>query len=452
MRQQGRGEERQTPPFPTRHTKAKKASEQRGRLEEEDSQREGGEEEEVGEREREREREMVSQKVIKKQVEEKGRVVVPHCQRRLMDKRASQSMSGIEVKVEVRVASDSPSGQQVCGSPLGVVSGETASDSAGSLQHTGHGEVEEPLSLLACVALAPLRGDPAACSCEGCVCVEGRRVEGSLQSMQLQLQFLMGKAAKLQDCLANGQDQIQKGVLAAAVPRFLYTCQPYFNQLECAAKSTVSQFGSRAFDLCPWRMQLLDFSQQLCDRLEQLVVTYASYNLLSLDESEPNSVSHFCIGQRQLGRLRLSTFLYCRPTPYLARVDTGLYKRMRWNVDRLRDEQQRTSEEQGGEGEAETVGDTEYYFLCYEDIPNEHAIAGGDITGASHDNVLRMWSIGQWVQMNPHPDTEDISDWILCKVPQARYHRLLFLGSAEPSSCSATDFLQQLLLSRQAKE
>lgn len=99
MRQQGRGEERQTPPFPTRQTKAKKASEQRGRLKEEDIQREGGEEEERRRRwgrwrERAREREMVSQKVIKKQVEEKGRVVAPHCQRRLMDKRACESMLG----------------------------------------------------------------------------------------------------------------------------------------------------------------------------------------------------------------------------------------------------------------------------------------------------------------------------------------------------------------------
>lgn len=54
-------------------------------------------------------------------------------------------------------------------------------------------------------------------------------------------------------------------------------------------------------------------------------------------------------------------FLYCRPTPYLAQVDTGLYKRMRWNVDRLGDEPQ-TDEDQGGESkerEAETVGDTE---------------------------------------------------------------------------------------------
>lgn len=72
------------------------------------------------------------------------------------------------------------------------------------------------------------------------------------------------------------------------------------------------------------------------------------------------SVSHFCIGQVHLGQLRLTTFLYCKPTPYLARVDTGIYKCMRWNVDRLRDEQQ-ADVEQGGESETETVGDTELW-------------------------------------------------------------------------------------------
>lgn len=70
------------------------------------------------------------------------------------------------------------------------------------------------------------------------------------------------------------------------------------------------------------------------------------------------SVSHFCIGQFHLGPLRLTTFLYCKPTPYLARVDTGIYKCMRWNVDRLGDEQQ-ADVERGGESETETVGDTE---------------------------------------------------------------------------------------------
>lgn len=52
----------------------------------------------------------------------------------------------------------------------------------------------------------------------------------------------------------------------------------------------------------------------------------------------PFSVSSFCIGQTQLRSLKLTTFLYCRPMPYLAQVETGLHKRMRWNVVRLGDE------------------------------------------------------------------------------------------------------------------
>lgn len=57
---------------------------------------------------------------------------------------------------------------------------------------------------------------------------------------------------------------------------------------------------------------------------------------------------YFCVGQTLLGRLKLTIFRYCKPTPYLARADTGLYKRMRWNVERLRDQQE---EEEGGDAE-----------------------------------------------------------------------------------------------------
>uniref|UniRef100_A0A8C2Z498 Si:ch211-214c7.5 n=1 Tax=Cyclopterus lumpus TaxID=8103 RepID=A0A8C2Z498_CYCLU len=182
---------------------------------------------------------------------------------------------------------------------------------------------------------------------------------------------------------------------------------------------------SKADDLHDWlRVQLLEFSQQLCDRLEQLVLTYASYNLLCLDETKPNSVSHFCVGQSWLGPLRVTAFRYCKPTAYLARADTGLYKRMRWNVERLEDEQQ--TDDESEEVEVETVGDTD------------------------QGSVVRMWSIGQWVQVTPI--TENIYDWIMCEVPQANYHRLLYLGSEEPSSCCATDYLQQLLLSHQTPE
>ncbi|XP_051240191.1 UPF0575 protein C19orf67 homolog [Dicentrarchus labrax] len=352
-----------------------------------------------------------------------------------------------EVQVEVQLSTDSPSGHRR------DERAETESDCTERLQSDGRREVEEPLTLLADVALAPPCGDHAACSCdcEACSYVEVRGMEGSLQSMQLLLQFLMRKADDLQDYLVNG-GHVEREALTTTVPSFLYTCQPFFNHLESIARSTVTQHSGLPFDIYTRRVQLLDFSQQLCDRLEQLVLTCANYNLLCLDETEPNSVSHFCIGQSQLGRLRLTTFLYCKPTAYLARVDTGQHKRMRWNVDRLRDEQQQTDEEQGGESEereAETVGNTEYYFLCCEDVPNTHAEAGVD---SPQGNTGRMWSIGQWVQVNPDPDTEDINDWIMCEVPQASYQRLLLLGSSEPSSCSATDLLLQLLLSQQARE
>lgn len=61
----------------------------------------------------------------------------------------------------------------------------------------------EPLSSLSDVALAPPCGDELACSsdCEACSSLEVRRVETSLESMQLQLQLIMSKADYLQACL-----------------------------------------------------------------------------------------------------------------------------------------------------------------------------------------------------------------------------------------------------------
>ncbi|XP_049899619.1 UPF0575 protein C19orf67 homolog [Epinephelus moara] len=351
-------------------------------------------------------------------------------------------MTDIEVQVEGELTSDSSSGQEE------DMSGERESDCTETLQNTGQEEVMEPLSLLAAVALAPPGGDSATCSCdcETCGSLEVNLMERTLPSMELQLQFFMSKADDLHDCIVNGQCQAESEALADAVQSFLYTCQPYFNHLE--STRAMSQLTLQPYDIYTMHMQLLDLSQQLCDRLEQLVLTYASYNVLCLDESDPNSLSHFCIGQSQLGPLRVTVFRYCKPTPFLAQVDTGLYKRMRWNVERIRDGQE--TDEESDEWEAELDGDTDYYFLCYEDIPNAHADADEDSHGASPGSVVRMWSIGQWVQVNP--DTDDICDWILCDVPEADYHRLLFLGSNEPSSCNATDYLYQLLLSQHTTE
>ncbi|KAM3864732.1 UPF0575 protein C19orf67 homolog [Diretmus argenteus] len=218
-------------------------------------------------------------------------------------------------------------------------------------------------------------------------------------------------------------------------------CQPYFTYLESSARSIVPPLPAFI------RSTLLHYSQQLCDRLEQLVLICASYNFLCLDETEPDSVSPFCIGQCQLGRVSLTTFRYCKPAPYATRAVTGLYKRIRWNVERPRDNrQQQTDKEQDGET------DTEYYFLCYEEVPEVQTEPGWEGQGAASSNVMKMWSIGQWIQVNPDPVTEDIYDWILCDVPQADYLKLLCLGSEEPLTCTATDYLVGLLLSQQPAE
>ncbi|MED6292922.1 hypothetical protein CHARACLAT_005540 [Characodon lateralis] len=290
---------------------------------------------------------------------------------------------------------------------------------------------DESLLLLADVAVAPSCGRFVSCSCPEVT---------SLQSIQLELQFFLSRADDLHDCLVSGKSHLDREPLAAAVSSLLYTCQPYLNHLESTGRSTVSLCAHKHADLCS---KLLDFSQQLCDRLEQLLLTYASYDLISLDEAEPNSTSHFCIGQIQLGGMKLTTFRYCKPTPYLSHADTGVYKRMRWNVERLEKEQQRGDDSEEEEEEIQP----DFYFLCYEDIPNTHADPDTENKDVCNENVVRMWSIGQWVQVNPEPTTEDIYDWILCEVPEGSYHRLLFLGPDEPSSCMATDYLQQLLLS-----
>ncbi|XP_029916518.1 UPF0575 protein C19orf67 homolog isoform X2 [Myripristis murdjan] len=307
-------------------------------------------------------------------------------------------------------------------------------------------ELGDSLEELAGVAVAPSCGEQRDCSpdCAAWACQELRLMD-RLPSIRLQLHVLMSKIDDFISHLVSGQEDLDKESFAALVPTFLYSCQPYFTYLESTARSSAPQPSYI-------RSGLLDFSQQLCDRLEQLVLTCASYNLLCLDETKPDSVSHFYIGQCHTSRLKLTMFWYCKPMPFQARANTGLYKRMRWNVERLGDdEQQQADEEQ--EGERETVGDTEYYFLCYEDVPKvqtEDNIDRQDGDGdGGHGNVERMWSIGLWVQVNPDPDTEDIYDWILCEVPEAKYMKLLCLGSEEPSTCIATDLLLGLLLSQE---
>ncbi|CAJ1053635.1 UPF0575 protein C19orf67 homolog isoform X1 [Xyrichtys novacula] len=318
------------------------------------------------------------------------------------------------------------------------------------LQHTGQGEDRETLLMLAEIALVPPCGDNTPCSYD-CSC-EVRHPERCLQSMQLQLSFLLSEADHLQDFLVNGQVGQARDDPADILRRFLCTCQPYFNLVESTMRSTVNICNPLHSNIY---RGLFYSSQQLCDRLEQLVLACAGYNLVCLDETEPNSVSQFCIGQIHLGQLKVTIFRYVTPTPYLSRVNMGLYKRMRWNVERLQDgaqQLQQTGEGKSGgsmEGEEDTVSNTEYYFLCCEDVPNPHTNYSWEDQGFTDGNFVRMWSIGQWVQVDPNPNTEDICDWILCEVPQAQYRLLLSLSQHEPSNQSATDSLLRLLLEQE---
>ena len=54
------------------------------------------------------------------------------------------------------------------------------------------------------------------------------------------------------------------------------------------------------------------------------------------------------------------------------------------------------------------------YFLCYEDVPEEPA-EGGDGEGKGETvaigNVVKVWSIGQWIQTYPDPVRDHIYDW-----------------------------------------
>lgn len=142
---------------------------------------------------------------------------------------------------------------------------------------------KEPLPLLPPLPPAPLpraeaETDVAPASPRGeepCCCeVVLRQMEGGLEPIQLQLQLLRSKADDLQDCLLKRYHVLpvykyslgiscsfscfpvcflsrslrDRQALALTVPSFLYTCQPYFNQLETAARSIHYQLTAVPFD------------------------------------------------------------------------------------------------------------------------------------------------------------------------------------------------------------
>ncbi|KAL6481652.1 hypothetical protein MHYP_G00097320 [Metynnis hypsauchen] len=309
---------------------------------------------------------------------------------------------------------------------------------------------------------APSAGEEAHCA-PSCL----KMMDEKLHPIEEQLQYLLNKADEFQTHLIHSGDRLQSEGFARVVPTFLHTCQPYFTYLESTARNSSPDRTPLPTYI---HTRLLQFSEQLCSRLEQLLIMYASFGYLSLEEENPLCISHFYIGQCQVDNIRLSIFRYCLPSPFLTSTDSGLYKRMRWNVERVRETEggggggQEEKKERGMGGtqvtesaekeekkeerlEGEQDSATEYYFLCCEDVP---VLEGGEAVREmrAEDRAVRTWSIGQWVQTYPDPETEDIYEWVLCTVPQGQYRELLCLGVEEPSSCIATDCLLELLLSQ----
>ncbi|KAJ3614682.1 hypothetical protein NHX12_018253 [Muraenolepis orangiensis] len=215
-----------------------------------------------------------------------------------------------------------------------------------------------------------------------------------------ELQLLMEKADDFQNRLACCLGQLEREHLSALVQAFLSASEPLFTSRESRGWSRLSP--------------------------QPLVLSYADQALLSLDESQWNSLSPLYTGQCQIDRLKVSTFRYYAVIPFVTGGGSqpGLYKRMRWNVERI---------------------ETEFFFLCFEEIyeGEEAGISGEGLSPGTM--ATRMWSIGRWLQTFPDPDTEDILEWVLCEIPKARYLKLVSLGSEEPSVCHATDCLLGVL-------
>uniref|UniRef100_H3B7D7 Uncharacterized protein n=1 Tax=Latimeria chalumnae TaxID=7897 RepID=H3B7D7_LATCH len=263
----------------------------------------------------------------------------------------------------------------------------------------------------------------------------GAMMDEKLQPIEQQLKYLLKKAEEFQMHLLYSRDRIRKEEFARAVPVFLQTCQPYFEYLESTVRSVLP--GKK---LLPNYIQkrLLQFSQQLASSLEQLVLMFASFGYILLEETDPCSISCFYRGQFRLGpSYHVSIFRYCIGTPYTAALEPRhLYKRMRWNVDIM-------EELSNGDGSEPR---TEFYFLCYRDTEPELGVTNQSAAkNVTTTKPHRLWSIGRWIQTEPDPTQSDLFSWILCKQPKGDYESLLTIGFEEPSQILATDLLVELL-------
>ncbi|XP_016017665.2 UPF0575 protein C19orf67 homolog [Rousettus aegyptiacus] len=242
-----------------------------------------------------------------------------------------------------------------------------------------------------------------------------------------QLRYLLKKADDFQSYLLYSRDRVQKEQLAKAMPTFLKMCEPYFLYLEAAARSVPPIYGALQ-ELV--RKGLLEISQQLTLRLEQLVLMYASFGFVDLEDTDPLSISCFFCGRFSISPSHeVSIFRYCAPAAYTAsRFPRYLYKKMRWNLE--------TTPESSSRWQDSHV---DYYFLCYRDTWEDT----GKSPANSCPQIQKLWSIGRWVPLGPAED--DLYSWILCPQPPGDYQQLLTIGFEEPSHMLATDLLVQIL-------
>nr|XP_045372049.1 UPF0575 protein C19orf67 homolog isoform X2 [Camelus bactrianus] len=242
-----------------------------------------------------------------------------------------------------------------------------------------------------------------------------------------QLRYLLKKADDFQSYLLY-RDRVQKEQLAKAMPTFLQMCEPYFLYLEAAARSVPPIYGALQELI---RKALLEISQQLTLRLEQLVLMYASFGFVDLEETDPLSISCFFCGRFSISPSHeVSIFRYCAPAAYTAgRFPRYLYKKMRWNLETIPEPSSR-----------EQDSHVDYYFLCYRDTWEDT----GKSPANSCPQIQKLWSIGRWVPLGPAED--DLYSWILCPQPPGDYQQLLTIGFEEPSHMLATDLLVQILM------
>ncbi|XP_069089281.1 UPF0575 protein C19orf67 homolog [Pleurodeles waltl] len=275
--------------------------------------------------------------------------------------------------------------------------------------------------------LVPTTEEPAA-KCHVLQPPEAKREQATspeerLRPLTEKLQYLVKKAEDFQTYLLY-RDRMRKEQFAKAMPTFLMACQPYLLYIESMSRDAIP---TRKVLQDGVKKQLLEISQQLTNRLEQLALMYASFGFISLDDTDPCSIACFFCGKFTLGlTCRVSVFRYCMAVPYTAaRTPRHLFKKMRWNVEPL-EEKNRESR-------------TEYYFLCYRDTGED---LSRNSQGSGVAKMQKLWSIGRWV---PDLSCNDLYSWILCPQPVGDYQQLLTIGFEEPSQTLATDLLIQIL-------